>query len=105
MQQKAMPSEHLIIQAYEGIVLAKITKERILRLGISEYDFEFLTIIPMGCFGVKLPDERIRFVQVTPSKTILNLSFTNTAAERMTTRVPYMSIPEVRQRAMAAGLL
>jgi hypothetical protein len=81
------------------------TKHRLSQLGISEYDIEFLTIIPMGCFGVTLQGEPIRFVQVIPPPTILKLAETNSAAKAMTETVHWQSIESVRERAQLAGIL
>jgi energy-coupling factor transporter ATP-binding protein EcfA2 len=82
------------------------TRHRLSRLGISDYDIEFLcTMIPKGCFGVKLPNRPIKFIQITPSSRVLQLADTNTATRRMTNRIPWMSLDEIRKRAKAAGLL
>lgn len=67
------------------------------QLGISDLDVHMLTKLPIGCFGLKVPDRPILFFQhiLTPSE--FPLIQTDSANTRMTTRVPVLSNGELQR--------
>ncbi|HVS58592.1 MAG TPA: hypothetical protein VHD60_02510 [Candidatus Saccharimonadales bacterium] len=73
------------------------------QLGISDLDLHMLTRLPVGCFGLKVPDRPILFFQhiLTPSE--YPLIQTDSANTRMTVRTPVLSTDELQRWVVQNG--
>ncbi len=75
------------------------------QLGISDLDLDYLTTLPVGCWGIKVVDHPLVFAQHILTPTEDRIIQSNSASKRMTDRVPVLSTEEMRQRAISVGIL
>ncbi len=84
-----------IVQGFGATFYGRLPNREEIRVslrlqGISDLDCERIFRLPQGCFGFKVPDQDIVFVQILPTESEMALIQTNEANDRMMNRVPIM---------------
>lgn len=79
------------------------TLQETTRLGVSDEDAYFTTQLPVGCWGIQIPDQKIRWVQHTLLPAEWPLIDTNKANKTVTNRVAVSSLDHIQKRIESLG--